>query len=248
MTKTKKWAIAYLIAYALMIFLNYWSATDVGSVADQEQAIIQPAGFAFSIWGLIYVLLLIWIIRLFFINQTEDTVAERITFWPILNFALNGSWIIAFTQQWLFISTLIIVALLITLIIMYRRISKMNDIHWFDRLPISIYFAWVTVATIVNIFTWFVGMGVTEFLGLSELTWTNILLIVATGIMIYVSIKHRDWLYPLVFVWSYTAIFVENQTDYTSLMIVLIICLIIQLGTAIWAGYDKITGPSSRTA
>jgi len=248
MAKTKKWAIGYLIAYALMIFLNYWSATDVGTVADQEQAIIQPAGFAFSIWGLIYALLLIWIIRLFFINRWEGSIVERITFWPIINFALNGLWIIAFTQRWLFISTLIIAGLLITLIIMYRRISGKQDRNWFDRLPISIYFAWVTVATIVNIFTWFVGMGVTDFLGLSELTWTNILLIVATGIMIYVSIKHKDWLYPLVFVWSYVAIFVVNQTDYTSLAVVLSICLIIQLGTSIWAGYNKITGTRSRTA
>lgn len=59
MAKTKKWSIGYLIAYALMIFLNYSSATNVGAVADQEQAIIQPAGFAFSIWGLIYILLFI---------------------------------------------------------------------------------------------------------------------------------------------------------------------------------------------
>lgn len=247
MAKTKKWAIGYLITFALMIFLNYWSATDVGSIANQEQSIIQPAGFAFSIWGLIYILLFIWIVRLFFINKWEGSIVDRITFWPIVNFVLNGLWILTFTQQWLFISTLIIIGLLITLIVMYRRITEKNDKHWFDRLPFSIYFSWVTVATIVNIFTWFVGMGITEFLGLSELTWTNILLIVATGIMIYVSLKHKDWLYPLVFVWSYTAIFVENQTNYTSLAVVLIICLIIQLGTSIWVGYAKGAEPKSKT-
>jgi len=248
MTKTRKWAIGYLIAYALMIFLNYSSVSNVGAVADQEQAIIQPAGFAFSIWGLIYVPLLIWIIRLSFINKWEDSIVERITFWPIVNFILNGLWIIAFTQQWLFVSTLIIVALLLTLVIMYRRITAKHDRSWFDRLPFSIYFSWVTVATIVNIFTWFVGMGVTEFLGLNELTWTNILLIVATGIMIYISSKHKDWLYPLIFMWSFSAILVENQMTYTSLMIVLVICLIVQLGTSIWSGYAKSKGQRSRIA
>lgn len=131
---------------------------------------------------------------------------------------------------------------------MYRRISEKTDRTWFDRLPISIYFSWVTVATIVNIFTWFVGMGVTEFLGISELTWTNILLIVATGIMIYVSLKHKDWLYPLVFVWSFSAIFAENQTTYTSLVVVLIICLVVQLGISIWIGYTKSKSQQSRTA
>lgn len=248
MTKTKKWAIGYFIAYVLMIFLNYWSATDVGSVANQEQSIIQPAGFAFSIWGLIYILLFIWIVRLFFVKKWKGSIVERITFWPIVNFALNGLWILTFTQEWLFISTLIIIGLLISLVVIYRRITEENGKHLFDRLPFSIYFSWVTVATIVNIFTWFIGMGVTDFLGLSELAWSNILLIVATGIMIYVSLKHKDWLYPLIFVWSYIAIFVENQTDYTSLAVVLTICLVIQLGTSIWVGYSKGNSPKSRTA
>ena len=66
MSSQKRWATGYLIAFIVMIFLNYWSGTNVGSVADANQAIIQPAGFTFSIWGLIYVLLFAWIIKLFF--------------------------------------------------------------------------------------------------------------------------------------------------------------------------------------
>lgn len=111
MPKQRIWAIAYLIAFGLMIFLNYWSATNVGIVADNNQAIIQPAGFAFSIWGLIYVLLFIWIIKRFFDNTWEGSLASRLTFWPILNFLLNGLWIVVFTQQWLVASTLVIAGL-----------------------------------------------------------------------------------------------------------------------------------------
>ena len=66
MSSQKRWATGYLIAFIVMIFLNYWSGTNVGSVADANQAIIQTAGFAFSIWVLIYVLLFASFINLFF--------------------------------------------------------------------------------------------------------------------------------------------------------------------------------------
>lgn len=49
MKKTMNLKISYVLAFGLMIFLNYWSATDVGVVADEEQALIQPAGYTFSI-------------------------------------------------------------------------------------------------------------------------------------------------------------------------------------------------------
>lgn len=65
MNQSKKLGIVYLITFAIMIFLNYWSATNVGNVADANQPLLQPAGFAFSIWGFIYFLLFIWIIRAF---------------------------------------------------------------------------------------------------------------------------------------------------------------------------------------
>lgn len=228
MAKTKKWALGYLTAFISMIFLNYWSATDVGIVANQDQAIIQPAGFAFSIWGLIYLLLFIWIIRLFFVNQNGDSPVKRLTFWPILNFVLNGLWIIAFTQEWLLLSVLIIAALLITLIMIYSRITQVNT-HWFNRVPFSIYFGWVTVATIVNIFTWVKAMNRTQVFGLSELTWTIIMLVAATGIAVWISLKFSDWIFPLVLIWSYSAILVEQDQIMWVFMITIIGCIITQI-------------------
>lgn len=232
MKKYTQWPVIYLIAFAVMIFLNYWSATNVGIVANQDPALIQPAGYAFSIWGIIYILTFIWIIRLFFNRQKAQQVVDRLSFLPVINFLLNGFWIIAFTQEWLLISTIIIALLLINLVTIYTRLSDINSRHWLDRLPFSIYFAWVTVATIVNIFTWFIGADIDSFIGLSELSWTNIMLVVASLLMGYIAFRYKDIAFPLVFIWSYVAIIIENQFNDISLAVILIICIIAQLASA----------------
>ncbi|TVT28079.1 tryptophan-rich sensory protein [Salinicoccus cyprini] len=239
MAEQKKWAIGYLVAFAIMIFLNYWSATNVGFVANNNQSIIQPAGFAFSIWGVIYVLLFIWIIKIFFSRTWEDSMAYRLKFWPIINFLLNGAWILVFTQQWLIASTIVIAALLYTLAEMYSTMTE-TGYHWFDRLPFSIYFAWVTVATIVNIFTVTVSNNVETILGLDELAWTVIILIVATLIGLAIAFFFKDWLYPLVIIWPYYGIYAESGSEYTSVSITLLIGSIALLLAAIVVGFKNL--------
>ena len=238
MSKQRKWSIAYFVAFLIMIFLNYWSATNVGGVANNNQAIIQPAGFAFSIWGLIYVLLLIWIIKVFFSKTWEGSIAYRIKYWPIVNFLLNGLWIVVFTQQMIFLSVLVIIALLYTLAEMYSTITE-TGYDWFDRLPISIYFGWVTVATIVNIFTLAVNNNVETILGMNELPWTIIILIVATLIGGIIALYFKDWLYPLVFIWPYIGIYIENNSNYGSLNIVIILSSLALLIVAVFVGIKK---------
>lgn len=234
MTKAKKFGIVYLIVYGIMLFLNYWSATDVGSTADSQQSLIQPAGYAFSIWGVIYLSIFLWIIRLFFIKTIERTVYEKIKVWLILNFILNAAWILTFTADMIFLSTLIIAGLLFTLIMIYRSISAIRY-NFFDRFPFSLYFGWVTVATLVNIFTLAVSMGTKQILGLNEISWTNIMLVVATGLCIYISIKYLDWLYPLVFVWSFTGIAIENSN--AVIIIIAGIGIVLQLAVSGYAAY-----------
>lgn len=238
MSSQKKWATGYLITFIAMIFLNYWSGTNVGSVADENQAIIQPAGFAFSIWGLIYVLLLAWIIKLFFSKYEKLPVTSRLKYWPIINFLLNGLWILVFTQQWLWASVLVIIALLYTIVKMYTILTGGGQ-HWFDRFPFTVYFGWVTIAAIVNIFTLAVNNDVETFIGLNELSWTIIMLIFAVLIGIIVALYFKDWLYPIVLMWPYFGIYIENDSAYSSLDVTLITAGILLLITAIITAVRK---------
>jgi hypothetical protein len=95
-----------------------------GRGANNNETIVQPAGFSFSIWGLIYILLFIWIIKAFFAKTWEESVASRLEFCPIVNFMLNALWIIVFTQQRIFDSVIVIIALLYTLAEMYTTLTE----------------------------------------------------------------------------------------------------------------------------
>lgn len=231
MKKATKWLIAYSIFFLLMLGMNYWAGTGIEQVADQEETLIQPAGYTFSIWGLIYVLLFIWIARAFFSARKED-LTQRLTFWPILNFILNSIWIVVFTQHQVGASLVVILSLLITLLVMYRKLPY-RAVHWFDRLPFSIYWSWVFMATIVNLFTWFEEMNEASFLGISEELWTILFILLATLVGIAVTIKCKDIAVPLVGIWAFVGILMKLQLSpfFVSLVLVLaIVSLLVVAG------------------
>lgn len=213
----------------MMIAVNYNMGFNVGNIANEKTALIQPANYAFSIWGLIYLLLFIWIMRGFFVKDEKVSVYEDLRLLIPVNFLLNSAWIIAFTQQKFLLSTVIIILLLLSLFIIYKTIKQNPDKGSFDLIPFSIYLGWVSVATIVNIFTYFVRTDMTTFLGIDELGWTIIALIFGCMLAVSFSLFNEDILYPLVFIWSYVAIFSKSQEDIIKL--VLIMCVIVMFGT-----------------
>ena len=249
MTAHRKWVIGYFIAFIVMIAMNYTVgiiASGVGDVANNNETIIQPAGFAFSIWGLIYILLFCWIIYLFFSKKDKRFITARLKFWPILNFLLNGAWIIAFTQEWVLASVIIIAALLYTIAQIFISISETNY-HWFDRLPFSIYFAWVTVATIVNIFTLATAKNVNTILDMDELTWTIIALIVATLIGFAVGLFFKDWIYPLVLIWPFFGIYVNSGGSFIGLDVTLAVISMVLVVVAVIVIVNKVRSLQAET-
>ncbi|MFB9860122.1 tryptophan-rich sensory protein [Salinicoccus siamensis] len=239
MSEHRKWTIGYIAAFALMLFFNYLSATNVSAVANDNQTIIQPAGYAFSIWGVIYILMLIWLIRLFFEKSWEDSVVRKLKFWPIANFLLNGLWIVVFTQQLLIASVLVIGAVLFTLARMHVLLTE-KGYHWFDRLPISVYYSWVTIATVVNIFTLIVSSDIGTLFGMGELPWTIIILVAATLIITAIALRFKDWLYPLIALWPFFAIYTKNDGMYRNLDVTLLITGLMLSAVAIFVAVSKL--------
>jgi hypothetical protein len=79
----------------------------------------------------------------------------------------------------------------------------------FIRLPFSVYFGWITVATIANVTTLLVDMGWNGF-GISESIWTILILAVGAAIGILTMFFFRDMAYGLVFIWAYSGILYKH--------------------------------------
>ncbi|WP_391208493.1 TspO/MBR family protein [Psychrobacillus sp. L4] len=221
-----------------MLVINYSLGYNVGYTANEQTPLIQPANYAFSIWILIYFLLFLWIVKGFFVRGKKGSVYKELQLLIPVNFILNGAWILAFTQQKIRLSTVIIFLLLFSLIRIYRKIKRNTNRGLFDLIPFSIYLGWVFIASIVNVFTYFVRNNSFPFLGIEELGWTVIALILGCILAVLFTLINQDILYPLVIIWSYVAIYMNTQEK--AIHLVTLISIVIISSTTLYTFISKV--------
>jgi hypothetical protein len=213
---TKIFKILTPLAYVAMVVVNYLANTlpiagrDTGAVSGSYPNLFAPAGYAFSIWGLIYILLAIYVI--YQSKKGKGDLVLKVNGLFVLTSLLNIWWILAWHYDWIWLSVILMLGLLFSLL----KISKIfknhtfsKKEHWIVRLPFSVYLGWITVATIANITVFLVNINWNGF-GLSEVFWTILILIVGAIIGSLRTIQNRNIPYGLVFVWAYGAILYKH--------------------------------------
>ncbi|WP_017812562.1 tryptophan-rich sensory protein [Paenibacillus shenyangensis] len=214
-----------------VLIVNYMASAltlfgrDTGDISDQYELYITPAGYAFSIWSLIYVLLIGFIIYQFRNTDESRESVSAVGPWLFLNSLCNMGWLMLWHSLELEWGVLVIALMLITLIIPYLRIRKIVQPTMAQillvKLPYSIYMGWVSVATILNTGIALNKNGWDGF-GLSPTVWSVIALVGGALLAIIISYRYRDSIYPLVFVWAYIAIAVKHPdlqvTHWTALI------------------------------
>lgn len=197
-----------LASYLYLLIASFFLAGDFMRGA-QEKVYVMPAPFAFSIWGLIYVLLLVFILKSFFANEEENLILKSLGLWFPISMILSGTTVTVGTTP----SILFLSLSLVTLCVVYMTIQSLHLTSNKYRAPFSIYLAWTSIATIVNVFVVFQYNGIEELLSIDELGWTVIALTLGGLIAIFFHFAQKDSLYPLVFVWGYGAIFAYQDQE-----------------------------------
>ncbi len=242
--------IAAAVAFVVMVVVNGFAATSgingvtTGAISDTYPNLFAPAGFTFSIWGVIYALLTVYTIYQF---MADSPVVEAITVPFLITSILNTVWILCWHYDVIWLSMIIMVGLLVTL----AHINSITTAQRWDlgptlamRLPFSVYFGWICVATVANAATLLVKSG-WRGTGLSEAGWTIVTLIVAAVIGIATSIINKDLAVGLVFVWAYFGILSRHESasglngeypDVITALQVLIVLLAVSavLGLVFW--------------
>ncbi|RLQ93078.1 tryptophan-rich sensory protein [Falsibacillus albus] len=204
-----------LIALILMIAINALAnilplnGQTTGEVSNKLDVLFTPAGYVFSIWGLIYFLLGIWVLRGLPKHRRNAALYTTTSGLFVLSSLLNSLWIFLWHYEYIIWTVVVMVLLLLTLIRLYGKVKAARPSFW-DQLPFSIYLGWVSVATIANISYALVYYGWDGF-GLSAVTWTIIMLLVAAWLSLFFRSKENDWVYPLVFVWAFIGIGVRTM-------------------------------------
>lgn len=238
-------------AYIVMVTVNVlaiWlpiAGKQTGEVSDSYPNLFAPAGYAFSIWGLIYTLLGIYVV--YQLWQSKNEIVARVNRLFIFNAFLNAAWIFTWHYDVIWFSVILMVGLLYTLI---RTADILRDgkitekENWLVRLPFSVYFGWITVATIANITVFLVSIGWNKF-GLSENFWTIAILLVGAFIASWRTLKDRAIAYGLVPVWAYTAILYRHLAasgfagKYPAVIGTVALCLLVFLGVIVFIGFKK---------
>ncbi|WP_394175760.1 TspO/MBR family protein [Guptibacillus hwajinpoensis] len=204
-----------LAAYLLVVTVNGLANSlplngqTTGEISNKLNVLFTPAGYVFSIWGLIYILLGIWVIRQFPASRRKLPIYQETSGLFVLSSLLNTLWIFMWHYEFFGISVIVMLLLLITLIRLYVSV-KTAGASFLDLLPFSVYLGWISVATIANISYYLTYVNWDGF-GISDSIWTVLLLLVATILALVFLKNEDDWVYPLVFVWAFVGIGIKNQ-------------------------------------
>lgn len=237
------------VGYIFMVTLNYLSiALPLGGMTTQELSDkytnpFTPIGFTFSIWSIIYILLLIFsivpLVNYFRGKSQKNKLVEKnIGYLYAISCTLNGAWILAWQYQFVGLSVLVMLGLLVTLIHIHMAIRKNpTGLTWNDRyitFPVfSIYLGWISVATIANITAWTVSIGWSGW-GISQIDWTIIMVIVATLLGTVIYARYRDVFFNLVIIWALYGIMSKRmlvgEVEFASIITTTQICMAFIVG------------------
>jgi len=226
--KKKTLAIANTIALIVTIIINYLSNTGIfngntmASVSEKYHTYFTPAAYAFSIWGLIYLGLIAFIIYQgrFLLKKGKreefdnDKIIFQIGWWFVISCIANSLWIVAWLYEYIGLSVIIMMILLFSLFKIVIRthmelsnppFKKIAFVWW----PFCLYSGWITVALIANIAAYLAKIEWDGF-GISGIIWTIIMILVAGTVNLFMTWKRNMREFSIAGVWGLVAIAVTN--------------------------------------
>jgi hypothetical protein len=185
-----------------------------GEISDGFQVYFVPAGYVFSIWGLIYLGLIAYGTYQILPAQ-QDNPRLRRTDGPFLIASLaNIAWLFLWHYERFALTLVAMVVLLLSLIAIYLRMGIGRDKvplaeRLCARLTFSIYLGWVSVATIANVTSVLDYVGWSGW-GIPPQVWAVIMLVIGTILAWAMRLVRGDVAYDLVIVWAFVGIAIKH--------------------------------------
>jgi hypothetical protein len=176
-----------------------------------------PAGFTFSIWGVIYLLLFSYTIGYTYYTLKQEqfpkvfAFIERINNYFLLTCVFNMSWILAWHYLQIELSVVIMLLFLITLIQLFLTSTTMAAVltstqKFILQTPFIVYLGWISVATIANITALLVAYKWTA-LSIAPVYWSAAMILIAIILAVFMLIKFKVIAFALVVAWALWGIY-----------------------------------------
>ena len=213
-----------IFAFIFMVLINGLAGSttllggkNTAEISNANFTLITPAGYVFSIWGIIYVLLGIFVVFQALPREREKEYHGKISWLFILSSIFNIVWLFLWQFEYLVFSVILMFLLLASLISIYLRLdigksqvglAEKITVH----LPFSTYLGWITIASIANVAVTLVSIGWNGF-GISPETWATIIVVIALLITVLVIVTRKDIAYGLVIIWAFLGIAVGQSSN-----------------------------------
>ena len=185
-----------------------------GEISDRFDVYFIPAGYVFSIWGLIYLGLVAYTVFQALPAQRDNPRLRATGWWVALANVANALWIFLWHYEQFPLTIIVMLVLLAALIVIYLRLRdgkrEVSTVEtWAARIPFSIYLGWITVATVAN------ATALLDYLqwngfGIAPEIWMVIILAAVLAIAALMNFTRRDLAYTLVILWALAGIAIKH--------------------------------------
>ena len=227
--KIKTIQVFSLVFYLAVVGVNYLANSlpingkNTGQVSDQYPNLFVPAPYTFSIWGLIYFFLFVFCIfqiaNKTIANRSKDSqeLTQNIHAAFIITCILNMAWIVAWHYDFVLLSVIVMLFLLLTLILLNSYILFLEPEltkaeKFFIKAPFGLYLGWICIATIANITALLIKYD-WRGAGMGEESWAFILILIGAIIGIVSIFKFNNFYLGLSIIWAFGGIIVERRNN-----------------------------------
>lgn len=254
--RERRIVVANTLSLIVMLIANFFAGSglligkSVGDVSNKYDTLFAPAGYAFSIWSVIFLLCTCFCVYHWRLLKQGDTQLYilRMGYWFALSNVANVLWLVCWLNEWLALSVVVILLLLICLCVLTVRLRlELDDepvrtitfIWW----PITIYLGWMMVATIACIAAWLVSLGVHGG-SIGAETWTMVMIAVATLLyLLLIKIRNQREA-AMVGAWAFIAIAVKQwQLHHAIAVTAIVASSVLLIATAAQGIKNRDTNP-----
>jgi hypothetical protein len=207
-------AVGVTIVFNVLANALPLNGLNTGEISDRFRVLFVPAGYVFSIWGLIYIGMVVFAVFQALPSQRGNPRLERIGYLFVLSGLANITWLLLWHYEQFLPAPLALIALVLLLAGVYLRLEigrapVSRSERWCLQIPTSVYLGWATVATIANVSTTLYFVGWNGW-GVSPQGWAAIMLLAATVIGVLVFATRRDFAFVLVLIWAFVGIAIKH--------------------------------------
>jgi len=217
------WRLVAALAIVANIGMSYYSnarkfnGQSMGEVSAKYSTLLTPAGYAFSIWGLIYLSLVIYAVWQLLPAQRNNPLPDAVAKSLALANVASAAWVVIFAHEQILLSVLTMLVLLAATAYTYGTARDMvraqNVAPRWVSIPFALLLGWVCVATVLNVS---LGLHVAG-IGVSGSTPENLAFLMLGVLIVLILVLARAFqerTLPLVAGWALVAVWTARVSAY----------------------------------